>query len=92
MPGRVAVGWRRRAAMAGDDAALAAAVEHGVDGDHTALLEDADLGRGAVNLDGAAPGRIGYAVEVAVYRDHTVAGDTPFETQYGLEWPGRVRL
>jgi len=61
--------------MAGNDAALAASVHDGMDGDHAAVLEDADLAGGAVHLDGAAARGVGHAVEVAVDGDHAVAGD-----------------
>ena len=74
------------------DAALAAAVDHGVHGDDSALLEDPDLVGGAVHLDGAPPGRVGHAVEVAIDGDHAVLSDAALQTQHGLERPGWQRL
>ena len=42
-------------AVPGHDAALAAALNDGMDGDDRALLQDADLVGGAVDLDGPTP-------------------------------------
>jgi len=78
--------------MPGDDAALAAAVHHGMHGNDAAIFEDADLAGGAVHLDGPAPGGVGHAVEVAVDGDHAVPGDAALQPQHGLERPSRQRL
>ena len=65
MPGRGAVaGWRQAAVPLGD-AAPAAALEHGVDGDEPALLEDLDLGGGDLHFDRTAAGAVGDGVEIA---------------------------
>ena len=78
--------------MPGDDAALAAALQHRMHRDHPRVLQDAHLvGRG-VHLHGAAARGVGHAVEIAVDRDHAVAGDAPLETQHRLERAGRQRL
>ena len=78
--------------MSGDDPALAAAVEHRMDGDDLAVLEDTDLGGGAVHFDQAAARAIGHAVEIAADRDHAVAGDAPLEPQDALERARQQRL
>ena len=89
---RVAVGRRWQAAMPGGDAPLAAALQHRMNGDQASVLEDAHLAGGAVHLDRPTAGRIGHAVEIAVDRDHAVAGDAPLEPQHRLERAGRQRL
>jgi hypothetical protein len=78
--------------MACRDAPPATSIQHGMDSDEPVLLEDADLARSAVNLDRTAARAVGHAVEVAVDRDHTIAGDAAFEAQDSLERPGRERL
>jgi NAD(P)-dependent dehydrogenase (short-subunit alcohol dehydrogenase family) len=92
VPGCQAVGRGRCETMPGGDATLAAALHHGVDGDHRPLLQDADLNCGAVHLDRATPCGVRHAVEVAVDRDHAVLGDTALQAQHGLERSGRQRL
>jgi len=72
----LAVGRSARRAVSGADAALAAAIQDGMDGDNAALLQDAHLVGHAVHLD-RAPRRVGHAVEGAVHGDHAVAGDHP---------------
>ena len=89
---RLAVGGRRSGAVPGGDPALAAPLHHGMHRDNLALFEDADLIGGAVHLDRAAPGRVGYAVEIAIDRHHAILGDPPFQAQHGLERSGRQRL
>jgi len=76
----------------GDDAALAAAVEDGMDGDDLAILDDADLVGGTLHLDGPAPCGVGHAVKVAIHGHHAVPGDAPLQPQHGLERPGWERL
>ena len=57
-----------------------------------AVLEDAHLVGRAVHLDDAPARAVGHAVEIAVDRDHAVAGDAPLEPQHRLERPGGQRL
>ena len=78
--------------MALGDAAPAAALEHGMDGDEPAVLEDPDLGGGDLNLDGTPAGAVGDGVEIAADRDHALVGDPPLEAEDGVERPGRQRL
>ena len=74
------------------DAALATPFQDGMDGDEPILLEDADLTSGAVHLDRTAACRVGHAIEIAVDRDHAVAGDAPLHPQHRLERAGRQSL
>jgi hypothetical protein len=74
------------------DAALAAAFHHLMHGDDLARLEDAQLMGQAVCLDDAAESGIVHAVEIAVDRDHAIAGDPPFQSQHCLKRPGREGL
>ena len=85
----LAVGRWRQGAMPGRDAALAAAFEDGMHRNQLALLENAQLVGHAVHLDDAPPGGIGHAVEIALDRDHAVAGDPPLQSQHDLERPCR---
>jgi hypothetical protein len=78
--------------MACRDAPPATSIQHGMDSDEAVLLEDADLARGAVHLDRTAARAVGHAVEVAVNRDHAIAGDAAFEAQDRLERPARELL
>jgi hypothetical protein len=81
-----------RPAVAAGDPALTAALKHGVARDQPVLLEDAQLVGEQVHLDGAAAGAVRHAVEIAVDRDHAVAGDPPLQAQRGLERAGWQRL
>ena len=81
LAGRGAVGRRRHGAVALGDAALAAALEHGMGGDALAVLQDVDLGRGDLDLDGAASGAVGHGVEIAADRDHALARDPALQAR-----------
>ena len=70
------------------DAALTTTVDHGMDGDDCALLQNPNLVGRAVHFDRAATGRVGHAVEIAVDRDHAVLGDAALQAQHRLERPG----
>ena len=91
LPWGVAVGRRRQAAMPGDDAALAAALQHRMDRDHPRVFQDAHLAGGGVHLHRPPASGVGHAVEIAADRDHAVAGDAPLEAQHRLERAGRQR-
>ena len=73
--------------MPGGDAALATSFQDGMNGDDV-LLEDADLAAVLCTSTTAAR-RVGHAIEIAVDRDHAVAGDAPLEPQHRLERAGR---
>ena len=75
--------------MPGGDAALAAAFEDGMYRNQPAFLENAQLVGHAVHLDDAPPGSVRHAVQIAVDRDHAVAGDPPLQSQHDLERPCR---
>jgi hypothetical protein len=51
-----------------------------------------DLTSGAVHLDGTAACCVGHAIEIAVDRDHAIAGDAPLHPQHRLERAGRQSL
>ena len=51
-----------------------------------AVLEDADLRSRAVHLDHAPAHGVRHAIEIAVERDHAIAGDPPLQLQHRLEW------
>src|SRR4029077_16689638 len=89
---RAAGGPRSEAAMPCRDTALATPFQDGMDGDQPILLEDADLASGAVHLDGPAACCVGHAIEIAVDRDHAVAGNAPLHPQHRLERAGRQSL
>jgi hypothetical protein len=86
------VGRRWRCPMAGDDAALATAVQDGMGGDDATLLEDANLVGHAVHFDRATAHGVRHAVEIAVHGHHAVTGDAPLQPQHRLEGSGRQRL
>lgn len=92
MPGCLAVDGRLHCSMSCRDAALAMAIDHGMDGDDCALLKDPDFVGRAVYFDRAATGRVGHAVEIAVNRDHAVLGDAALQAQHRLERSGGQRL
>jgi hypothetical protein len=69
----------------GDDATLAAAIQDGMNGDDIAILENANLVGRAVHFHRPPPRTVRHAVEIAVNRDHAIAGDASLEPQDGLE-------
>ena len=78
--------------MAGDDATLAADIQHRMNGNDGAILENANLVGGAVYFDCPLTRAVRHAVEIAVDRDHAVTGDASLEPQDGLECPDSQRL
>jgi hypothetical protein len=74
------------------NAPMAAALDHLVHRNDLAVLEDAQLVGHAVHLDNAPARGVRYAVEIAIHRDHAIAGDAPIEPQNRLERPRRERL
>ena len=78
--------------MVAGDPALAAAFEHGMDGDQLVVLQNADLVGQRVHLDDAAAGAIGNRIKIAADRHHTLASDPAIERQHDGEGHGRRRL
>lgn len=68
-------------AVTGRDAPLIAAFEHGMNGDGSTVLEDADLVGEDLNLHRAATRGVGDAVEIAADADHALVRDTPLQLQ-----------
>ena len=73
---------RRRLAMVGIDAAPVFALENRVNGEESAVLEDADLARMALHLDDALSRGVGHAVEVAADRDHAFVTDAALDSEH----------
>jgi hypothetical protein len=71
--------------VSGDDATLTAAIQDGMNGDDGAVLENANLVGGAVHFDRSPTRAVWHAVEIAVDRNHAIAGDASLEPQHGLE-------
>src|ERR1700741_380968 len=63
-----------------------------MNGNDLTCLENAHLVGRVMHLDDAASSAVRHAVEVAIDGDHAIAGDAPFEAQYGLERPRRQLL
>src|SRR5690349_24275933 len=63
-----------------------------MNGNDMATLENAHLVGGVMHLDNAAARAVRHAVEVAIDRDHAVAGNATLEAQYRLERTGRELL
>ena len=92
MPASLTLAGGGKGAVSGRDAPLAAAVQHRMGGNDAAIFDDAHLIGRAVHIDDTAAGDVGHAVEVAVDRDHAVAGEAALEPQHRLEWTGRQLL
>src|SRR3954469_9589193 len=71
---------------------LIAAFERSMDGDQLAVLEDVDGIGKHVNIEGAAPRRIGHAVEIAADAHHALVRDTPLKSQHRSVGNERQRL
>jgi len=75
--------------MTGFDATLVASLQHWMDRDEVAILEDADLVGEGVNFDGASAGRIRHAVGIAADADHALARDAAHQAKHSAEWRHR---
>ena len=78
--------------MTGVDAPLTTPIQDRMNGNDMTSLENAHLVGGVMYLDNAAARAVRHAVEVAIDRDHAVAGNATLEAKDRLERTGRQLL
>jgi hypothetical protein len=74
--------------VTGNDTTLTAAIQHRMNGDDGAILENANLVGRAVHFNRSTACAVRHAVKIAVDRDHAIARDASLEPRHGVEWPG----